>query len=234
LGLFSPIITFTLYALITSFKGQGLDAETAFTVTALLGLVTHPANMIMSTIPQVVGSLAAFNRVQQYLLRPQHHDERSILERSQSDQHQATRALVLDKVTIQPHSSRTAILKGVSFAIDRGSIFICCGPVGSGKTVLARAIMGEVPVTEGTVSVSTRHIACCEQSPWLPRGTFKNSICGFSHFVQAWYEDVIRLCCLDEDLLALPNGDETLIGSRGINLSGGQRQRLVRSTCDLS
>ncbi|KAF1994323.1 hypothetical protein P154DRAFT_585907 [Amniculicola lignicola CBS 123094] len=227
LGLFSPIVTFALYALITSFKGKGLDVETAFTVTALLGLVTHPANMIMSTVPQVVGSLAAFNRVQQYLLQPQHHDNRIILETSQSEQQQATRALVLDNVTIKPYTSRTPILTGVSFAVERGSTFMCCGPVGSGKTVLARAIMGEVTVVEGTVSVSTRHIASCDQSPWLPRGTFKNSICGFSPFVQTWYDDVIRLCCLEEDLLAFPNGDETMIGSRGINLSGGQRQRVA-------
>ncbi|TIC97218.1 Canalicular multispecific organic anion transporter 1 [Colletotrichum higginsianum] len=64
LGIFTPIVTFVLFVLVASLKGSALDTETAFTTTALLGLVTHPANMIMSIVPQAIGSLAAFERIQ--------------------------------------------------------------------------------------------------------------------------------------------------------------------------
>src|SRR3954447_20645989 len=45
LGIFSPILTFVLYVVVTRWNGSALDTKTAFTTTALLGLVTHPANM---------------------------------------------------------------------------------------------------------------------------------------------------------------------------------------------
>lgn len=41
------------------------------------------------------------------------------------------------------------------------------------------------------------------------------------------YRAVIKACCLDQDISDLPDGDETQVGSSGVNLSGGQKQRLV-------
>jgi ATP-binding cassette, subfamily C (CFTR/MRP), member 1 len=101
------------------------------------------------------------------------------------------------------------------------------GPVGSGKTTLANAILGEVPFVAGSISVSSTRIGYCQQSPWLPSGTIKEVICGFLREDPGWYEQVVRLCCLHEDILSFPKGDQTMIGSRGLNLSGGQRQRVV-------
>jgi hypothetical protein len=87
--------------------------------------------------------------------------------------------------------------------------------------------MGEVPTAGGTIAVSSKRIGSCAQSPWLPSGTLKEAICGFSPEEPTWYDQVVRLCCLDEDISTLAQGDETQIGSRGLNLSGGQRQRVV-------
>ncbi|GAB1312725.1 hypothetical protein MFIFM68171_02935 [Madurella fahalii] len=56
LGIFSPIVTFVLFVIVASWNDSALDTATAFTTTALLGLITHPANMIMTIIPQAVGS----------------------------------------------------------------------------------------------------------------------------------------------------------------------------------
>ncbi|MBE3047414.1 ATP-binding cassette domain-containing protein [Candidatus Bathyarchaeota archaeon] len=136
-------------------------------------------------------------------------------------------AICFDDVTIHPTPSMPPLLANLNLAINRGSVVVCSGPLGSGKTMLARSLMGELPTAGGTISVSSRRIAWCEQSPWLPSGTLKDAVCGFCPEDPGWYEQVIRLCCLDEDLSALPNGDRSMIGSRGLNLSGGQRQRVV-------
>ncbi|EED19895.1 multidrug resistance protein, putative [Talaromyces stipitatus ATCC 10500] len=43
---------------------------------------------------------------------------------------------------------------------------------------------------------------------------------------ERWYHEIIEICCLNHDFKNLPGGDQTQIGSKGLNLSGGQRQRV--------
>ena len=212
--------------LVARWNGSVLDTETAFTTTALLGLVTHPANMIMSTVPQAIGSLAAFERIQQYLLEPSRQDQRTVLAKISESMGEMP-AISIEDMTIQPMLAKSPILKDVNIVIAKGSLLICSGPVGSGKTVLANVILGELPPSTGRISISSKRIGSCVQQPWLPSGTIEEAICGFSSPDASWYEQVVKLCCLDDDIVALPNGDQSMIGSRGINLSGGQRQRVV-------
>ncbi|KAF4958935.1 hypothetical protein FGADI_2014 [Fusarium gaditjirri] len=226
LGIFSPILTFVVFVMYANIRGSTLDAETAFTTTALLGLVTHPANMIMTIVPRAIGSLAAFGRIQDYLVQPSRADTRRLLQSNIKDE-DTSLAIRFEAVTVQSHTSSRAVLGNVNFTVNKGSMIICAGAVGSGKTVLAQCILGEIPASSGTISVSSKRIAYCEQSPWLPSGTLKEAVCGFGKFEPGWYRHVIKLCCLDEDVLNMPLGDNTVIGSRGLKLSGGQRQRLA-------
>lgn len=227
LGIFSPIITFVLFVIIARLNGAVLDTETAFTTTALLGLVTHPANMIMSIVPQAVGSLAAFERIQLYLLQQPRQDQRLTSKTTISSVTQPSPAILIQDATIQYASSTSPVLQNISVVVQTGSLVICSGPTGSGKTTLAKAILAEIPTASGVISVSSKRIGYCEQSPWLPSGTLRSAICGYLPFESGWYEQVVRLCCLEEDILALAEGDKTMIGSKGLNLSGGQRQRVV-------
>ena len=226
LGIFSPILTFVIFVMYANLRGSTLDAETAFTTTALLGLVTHPANMIMTIVPRAIGSLAAFGRIKDYLVQPSRADPRRLLQSNIKDE-DSSLAIRFEAVTVQSRSSSRAVLENVNFTVNKGSITICAGAVGSGKTVLAQCILGEIPASSGTISVSSKRIAYCEQSPWLPSGTLKDAVCGFRKFEPGWYRHVVKLCCLDDDILTMPLGDNTLIGSQGLKLSGGQRQRLV-------
>ncbi|SCO78296.1 related to multidrug resistance protein [Fusarium oxysporum] len=226
LGIFSPILTFVIFVMYANLRGSTLDAETAFTTTALLGLVTHPANMIMTIVPRAIGSLAAFGRIKDYLVQPSRADPRRLLQSNIKDE-VSSLAIRFEAVTFQSRSSSRAVLENVNLAVNKGSITICAGAVGSGKTVLAQCILGEIPASSGTISVSSKRIAYCEQSPWLPSGTLKDAVCGFRKFEPGWYRHVVKLCCLDDDILTMPLGDNTLIGSQGLKLSGGQRQRLA-------
>lgn len=65
---------------------------------------------------------------------------------------------------------------------------------------------------------------------WLPSEMIRDVICGPATphgRDEAWYQNIVKACDLDSDFKALPDGDLTLIGSKGMNLSGGQRQRIA-------
>ncbi|KAB5518710.1 ABC transporter [Coniochaeta sp. 2T2.1] len=209
LGIFSPIIIFVLYVIVARMSGGVLDTETAFTTTALLGL----------------GSLADFERIQTYLLQEPRHDYRMTLKTNNRHSDRKSPAIATEDLAIRYPSARSPILTNVNIVVETGSIVLCSGPTGSGKTSLAKAILAELPVASGTISVASKRIGYCEQSTWLQSGTLKEAICGFLPYEPSWYEQVVRLCCLDQDVSALADRHDTMIGSRGLNLSGGQRQR---------
>uniref|UniRef100_A0A3B5MAS9 ATP-binding cassette sub-family C member 5 n=1 Tax=Xiphophorus couchianus TaxID=32473 RepID=A0A3B5MAS9_9TELE len=98
----------------------------------------------------------------------------------------------------------------------QGQLLGVCGCVGSGKTSLISAILGQMMVLEGSVAVRGR-MAYVAQQAWILNATLRDNIL---------YQSVLSACCLKLDLALLPNADLTEIGERGANLSGGQRQRI--------
>ena len=229
LGIFSPAITLALFALVAARHGRELDVETAFTTMAILGMVTHPANMVMTIVPRAVAAFARFEKIQAYLLKPRLLDERRI----QPVAGKTSLAIKMDGVALgEPHS----ILRGVNLSVDQGSLAIVSGPVGSGKSMLLRAILGEAHLTQVSIQLASWRVAYCAQKPWLPSGSIKQAIRGMGNDQgdMLWYRRVVEACCLEHDLDLLSNGDETQIGSGGLNLSGGQRQRVVSPAALLS
>jgi ATP-binding cassette subfamily C (CFTR/MRP) protein 1 len=118
-------------------------------------------------------------------------------------------------------------LKNINFHVAHGQLAMIIGPVGCGKTTLLQGILGETSIARGRVLISSSEMAFCDQTPWLTNVTLQDNITGFSKYDSAQYWAIIRACALNDDLGQLPDGDLTLIGSKGISLSGGQKQRVV-------
>ncbi|PSR92117.1 P-loop containing nucleoside triphosphate hydrolase protein [Coniella lustricola] len=231
LGIFTPAVTMILYVVLANVhSSRALDVETAFTTIAILSMVTHPANMVMTIVPRAIASLASFERIQNYLIDSARHDPRIDVgeDTLSSSEGTAKLALRFKNVSVQIRPAQSPILEDVSLDVERGQILVCSGPVGSGKSVLAKTILGEMPISQGSVGVHTRNIGFCSQNAWLPDGTIRQAVCGLAeHIDTVRYAEAISACCLGHDISNLPDGDETGIGSRGINLSGGQKQRLA-------
>ncbi|QLI66506.1 ABC multidrug transporter B [Metarhizium brunneum] len=227
-GLFTPVITVVLYAMLAASRGERLDTKTAFTTVAILSLVTHPANMMMTIFPKFVGIMANVDRIQSFLLEPSRVDCRKIIDGSQFTETENCTGIRLDDVTVKFKSTTAATLKHINLNLPKHSITACAGPTGCGKTTLAKTILGEVSPVQGIVTVSSRRIAYCDQRVWIPIGTIRDIICTFATKVdESLYQEALRVCCLDYDLQRLPDGDRTVVGSQGVNLSGGQRQRIA-------
>lgn len=90
-----------------------------------------------------------------------------------------------------------------------------------------QGLLGETNTAGGSVSMSSRHVAYCGQTPWILNGSIRDNILADSEREESWYRQVVRACALDTDLQNLADGDLTVVGSKGMKLSGGQRQRIV-------
>lgn len=122
------------------------------------------------------------------------------------------------------------ILHDVSIEVPHGQLTMIVGPVGCGKSSLLRAMLGELSPSSGNLDIRTQLMAYCDQAPWLRNTTIKDNIIGESGYPREgkeWYSRVVQSCDLHRDFSALPDGDETRVGSGGVSLSGGQKQRVA-------
>jgi ATP-binding cassette subfamily C (CFTR/MRP) protein 1 len=230
LGIFSPVIVLTVFALLTNSQtGAMLDTNTAFTSIAILTMVTHPANMVMTIVPRAIASLASFERINAFLLQAPHQRYRSSIASRRSPHGTRELAIALSNVSICFSTKAEPVLDKLDLEVELGSFVGCVGKAGSGKSTLAKTIVGEAECVTGSVLLSSEMIGYCAQTPWLQSLKLHQVVCGvYSEVDPDWYTRVIKACCLDDDIMSMPAQDDTLIGSNGINVSGGQRQRLVR------
>lgn len=101
-----------------------------------------------------------------------------------------------------------------------------CGSVGTGKTSLLLASLGQLKKTNGEL-FRDGSVAYVSQQAWIQNATLKDNILFGEVFNAKKYINTVFCCALNDDVHLLPGGDETEIGERGVNLSGGQKQRVA-------
>jgi ATP-binding cassette subfamily C (CFTR/MRP) protein 4 len=105
---------------------------------------------------------------------------------------------------------------------------LCCviGAVGSGKSALLEAMTGELPHASGEIIRRNNTLAYSSQEPFLMDGTIRENITFGLPFREEWYHEILQACGLHIDLQQFRNGDDTIVGDRGVQCSGGQRARI--------
>jgi ABC-type bacteriocin/lantibiotic exporter with double-glycine peptidase domain len=161
-------------------------------------------------------------------------------------------AVALHGVTFRYSTASSPALHDIWLDIPAGTLVAITGPVGAGKSALARALLGLYPVEAGQVLLDSRPLEAIPvaeratrtgylpQDPFLFSGTVRDNIVLGSaswrhapgHALQTVREHpaltlAVSCAALGEDLAAFPAGLETEIGERGIRVSGGQRQRIA-------
>ncbi|KAI5100698.1 multidrug resistance-associated protein 5 [Silurus meridionalis] len=106
-----------------------------------------------------------------------------------------------------------------------GTLVGVCGAVGSGKSSLLSALLGQMTLLGGSVAANGG-FAYAAQQAWILNSSLRENILFGKDYVEEKYKAVLEACCLNPDITELPYGDMTEIGERGANLSGGQRQRV--------
>ncbi len=150
--------------------------------------------------------------------------------------------LQVEQLYIAPPGQQEAILKNITFTIDRGDALGVIGPSGSGKSTLARALAGiwrplnpggavrldGAALDQWAPEKLGRHIGYMPQDVELFYGTVAENI---SRFDEAASSDTVVAAAKaagSHDLIVrLPDGYQTIIGEGGRALSGGERQRVA-------
>ncbi|KAG5784249.1 hypothetical protein H9Q73_002081 [Fusarium xylarioides] len=249
--LMSPVVAFALFQGVASNSGETLDATRLFSALSLIILLAQPLFFMFEVILDMSAALGAFERIQTFLTQESRRDSRqeeSVVELNGPDQR--NRDSIELQILRDPSLSSTAnssmrdvviqvsntdiswsddrvILRDLSFTAGRNQLVLLLGPVASGKTTLLKALLGEVPYITGSIDIDSKGIAWCEQSPWLLNRTIRENTIGYSHFDPVLYQAVVEACDIEKDFRQLPQGDSTVIGSKGLALSGGQKQRVA-------
>lgn len=129
-------------------------------------------------------------------------------------------------------------LNKLSFCVKPGELVAVVGPVGSGKTTLARALGRMLEVPSGQLFINGQDITCLKladlrkqiamvpQEGYLFSATLAENLCyGDPNAEILKLERVVQQAQLKADVESFPDRYQTLVGERGITLSGGQRQR---------
>lgn len=135
------------------------------------------------------------------------------------------------------HPSSGRGIEDVSFTLERGSFTVVTGRVGSGKTTLLHALMGLMPASDGELRWNGEVVAdpatflvpprtaFTPQVPRLFSATLRDNLLFGRTATDDQVEAAVRAAVMDDDVLALGEGLDTVVGRRGVKLSGGQIQR---------
>jgi ABC-type multidrug transport system fused ATPase/permease subunit len=149
-------------------------------------------------------------------------------------------SLSLHGVAFRYPGATTPALSGLDLEVPAGALVGVTGPVGSGKSALARVMLGLHPLESGAVLVGGRPLAelgdgerarvigYLPQDPFLFSGSVQENVAltPGGGLDDESLRQAVRLAALEEDLRGFPHGLDTEIGELGVRISGGQRQRI--------
>ena len=209
--------SFTVYVL--SDPNNVLDAQTAFVSLTYFNMLRIPLNFLPQLLVYLVQVGVSLKRINKFMnsdeLDPNNvtHDE---------DFHHPVLA---ENAEFAWENTSKPNLKDINLKVEDGSLTAVVGTVGSGKSSLLSALLGEMTRTKGMVNVHGK-IAYVPQQAWIQNSTLQGNITFGKRYNKELYDRVVEACALKQDLEMLPGGDQTEIGEKGINLSGGQKQRV--------
>jgi ATP-binding cassette subfamily C (CFTR/MRP) protein 1 len=209
------LATFATYVLID--ENHVLTTEKAFVAIALINILKYPMYLFSMLVTFLTQAHVSLKRIANFLNSEE-------LDAINVSHHISENSIGIQRGTFSWYGDKP-ILKDISIAVKKGSLVAIVGPVGSGKSSLISAILGEMHKISGTVNTDGT-IAYVPQQAWIQNCTLEQNILFGRPMDRARYDQIIVACALLDDLKILPGGDQTEIGEKGVNLSGGQKQRI--------
>ena len=200
--------------------------------SVLVGRILTPLTQVVQQWSAVVSAMAAWTRLDNLLAQIPARTDNMALPAPKGE-------LVVDGLMAAPPGSQQPVLRGVQFGLPPGCVLGVVGPSASGKTSLARLLVGVWTPLAGKVRLDGADVHIWNKEElgpflgYLPQGveliegTLAENIARFGEIDMGRVEEATRLVGLHEFVMSLPQGYETPVGRDGGVLSGGQRQRVA-------
>ena len=197
----------------------------------LLGRALAPIDMLVGTWKGFTLARGQYDRLGQLLVQiPKDADTMSLPA--------PTGKLSAEQVMVVPPGSKNIVVRGVNMELNAGEALGVVGPSASGKSCLARALLGIWPTYSGKVRLDGADIFAWNRTElgpyvgYLPQdielfdGSISENICRFGDVDPDKVVEAAKTAGVHDLILHLPQGYDTIIGGSGGILSGGQRQRI--------
>ena len=197
----------------------------------LLGRALAPIDMLVGTWKGFTLARGQYDRLGQLLNQiPKDADTMSLPA--------PTGKLSAEQVMVVPPGSKNIVVRGVNMELNAGEALGIVGPSASGKSCLARALLGIWPTYSGKVRLDGADIFAWDRTElgpyigYLPQdielfdGSISENICRFGDVDPDKVVEAARTAGVHDLILHLPQGYDTVIGGSGGILSVGQRQRI--------
>ena len=198
----------------------------------LIGKAMQPAEQAITSWKQLDGAKASYQRLSELLDEfPKKMDRMELPP--------PTGAMRIERLMVTPPGSKQAVLNGIDIALNKGEVLAVIGPSASGKSSLARAMVGVWPAAHGCVRLDGAeigqwaretigpHIGYLPQDIELFAGSVAENIARFGEVNSEHVITAATQAGIHQMILRFTNGYDTQLGPGGIGLSGGQRQRIA-------
>lgn len=242
-------VTCSTFAIFSLTSDMPLSPQIVFPSLSLFNILNDCIYSIPSTINNIIETGVSIKRLKDFLLAEELDD--FFIERLDADATSNSPAIEICNATFlwkstkglkedENYDEEAAVastkvaLKNIRhFEARKGDLTCIVGRVGSGKSTFLQAILGQLPCISGLdehvppkLVIRAKSIAYCPQQPWIMNASLKDNVIFGHRLNEDYYKATIRKCQLLPDLDILPDGDQTLVGEKGISLSGGQKARL--------
>ncbi|XP_017108719.1 multidrug resistance-associated protein 1 isoform X2 [Drosophila bipectinata] len=209
------LVTFATYVLID--ENNVLDATKTFVSLSLFNILRFPLTMLPMLITNLVQTQVSVNRINKFL-NSEELDPNSVL-------HDPSKPHPMSIENGEFSWGDEITLRNINIEVHKSSLVALVGTVGSGKSSVVQAFLGEMEKLAGVVNTVGK-LAYVPQQAWIQNATVRDNILFGQTYDRKRYNKVIDACALRADIDILSAGDLTEIGEKGINLSGGQKQRI--------
>ncbi|XP_015036527.1 multidrug resistance-associated protein 1 isoform X5 [Drosophila pseudoobscura] len=209
------LVTFATYVLID--ENNVLDATKTFVSLSLFNILRFPLTMLPMLITNLVQTQVSVKRINKFL-NSEELDPNSVL-------HDSSKPHPMSIENGEFSWGDEITLRNINIEVRKSNLVALVGTVGSGKSSVVQAFLGEMEKLAGVVNTVGK-MAYVPQQAWIQNATVRDNILFGQQYDRKRYNKVIDACALRADIDILSAGDLTEIGEKGINLSGGQKQRI--------
>lgn len=214
--------TFVVFVLTTD---KPLTTEIVFPALTLFNLLTFPLAILPMVITAIVEATVAVGRLTSYFTAEELQPD-AVIAKEPALHNGDDSVKVRDASFTWDRKESKRCLENIDFEARKGELSCIVGRVGSGKSSLLQAMLGDIWKIHGEIVIHGS-VAYVAQQPWVMNATIRDNIVFGHRWDPHFYERTVNACALAEDFKTLPDGDQTEVGERGISLSGGQKARVA-------